>query len=270
MMRYGSIIGSPPVAEESPAMSEIQKQASLLELPDPALDPRVPKGQQSRGTNSEQDRRVSFGTPDTSQPQNAQIGRSGTFDTSTAHHTAPTGLKPRYQSVFAPKRVNSMPADGRPFMKRMFSLQKGAPSPKPPGSAGNDIALEAYRELDFRQAEFFLFLDKQLEKIEDFYEEKENQATERLKVLREQLHIMRNRRLEEVVEAENNKLKHIMNGKQVNGKSAPDPLDGTKDTADAHPRRTSAAPWLASVNQAKDKYGPVSYTHLTLPTKRIV
>ncbi|KAF2276450.1 EXS-domain-containing protein [Westerdykella ornata] len=117
---------------------------------------------------------------------------------SSAHHRS-SSLPFRYRSLLNPKRMNSSSTiqqveDSRPLYKRVFSLN-GKPGPPTPG----DVPLEAYRDLDMRQADFFHFLDLELEKIETFYMQKEEEATERLQILREQLHTMRDRRLHELV-----------------------------------------------------------------------
>ena len=91
----------------------------------------------------------------------------------------------------------------RPFIKRVMSMGNPELEPSP-----GDVPLEAYREFDFRQAEFFQFLDQELEKVEEFYKEKEDESNNRLNVLRDQLHIMRDRRLDELIQRQTAKMKH--------------------------------------------------------------
>lgn len=184
--QYGSIIASPPPT--SPTWS--RKDAPSLKLPGPALD--------SQGSEMSQPHVQPW-----SEPRRTASSRSGGSAYQVGESSHHSNLAPRYRSIFQPKRVNSLPANdefkpAKPAINRTFTL-RGSSSFRSP--AQGDIALNAYREVDFCQAEFFIYLDKELEKIEDFYKQKENEATERLKVLREQLHIMRDRRVEELLDA---------------------------------------------------------------------
>ncbi len=106
-------------------------------------------------------------------------------------------LLPRNHNVFKPRRTMSTPGgvnnSPRPrLLRRLFSTA-GLESPQ-----SGDVPLEAYKEFDLRQAEYFTFLDRELEKIDSFYKMKEAQASERLLLLRDQLHIMRDRRMQEL------------------------------------------------------------------------
>ncbi|KAF2198542.1 EXS-domain-containing protein [Delitschia confertaspora ATCC 74209] len=192
LTRYGTILGSPP-RERKQGRNNREWKPPALELPDPALDLNrviLQTGPELTPTNTKNSKSV----------ENAfEIGK-----TKSPNH-ASSSLPTRYQSIFTPKRVNSTPGNEppRPLLRRVLSVTgKGGPSPEI-----GDVPLEAYREVDIRQEEFFRFLDMELEKIEAFYKMKEDEATERLKVLREQLHIMRDRRVDELVAIQTSKLK---------------------------------------------------------------
>ncbi|KAJ6786125.1 hypothetical protein PWT90_02481 [Aphanocladium album] len=61
------------------------------------------------------------------------------------------------------------------------------------------LGLEPFDLIREREHDFYEFMDSELDKVESFYKLKEEQAGRRLELLREQLHEMRNRRLQEII-----------------------------------------------------------------------
>lgn len=104
-----------------------------------------------------------------------------------------TSSRLRQMSMF----VSNSSGDSRPFMQRMMS---GSGSLSRHDSKKLDMAMEAIDLVRTAEKEFFKWMDKELDKIETFYKSKEDEAGERLKIIREQLHEMRNRRIEEIAE----------------------------------------------------------------------
>jgi xenotropic and polytropic retrovirus receptor 1 len=88
-------------------------------------------------------------------------------------------------------------ASPRTFLDRMMSPGRLSRNNSPKA----DVSLPALDQVRTREQEFFKWMDKELDKIETFYKSKEDEAGDRLKVLREQLHEMRNRRIDEIAEA---------------------------------------------------------------------
>lgn len=198
LTRYGSIIGTPPSADRQDYARA--GKPPVLELPDPAMDPEHADSEGSTRSRNPLSRKKRTRTDVEANGSVPEAGRG------KSHSPFRSKLPAKYRSIFQPRRVNSLPGTegSRPLMKRMLSLGGGGPPASP---RDTDVPLEAYKEVDFRQAEFFSFLDKELDKVETFYKEKEDEATDRLKVLREQLHIMRDRRLEELIASQTAKMK---------------------------------------------------------------
>lgn len=192
MTSYGSIIGSPP---HSPIVARKTQGAPSLELPAPAVEddsdePLSPGEDPKKGHTA---------------PESSQMSHVG-----NAYRIQRPVDEIRTSSL-QPQRTNSTPAE---TFRKLFGGAHGRESHQ----AGNkDVALEAYREVDFRQSDFFNFLDQELTKVSNFYVSKEEEAVERLNALREQLHIMREARLEEIIME--SRARHQYAPSQSNGKS---------------------------------------------------
>jgi len=187
---YGSIIATPPT--NAPAAD-----LPSLELPDPAIDPA--DGPFGRGYVK--DERGDAPSPSIVRrgagPANSDLDsvrrrRSLTIQSAKSLFGMRVTSIPGYASVKKP-----------PLLKRVFA---GGEWESPGKGLGEAVA----SELERREDEFFEFLDSELNKIESFYKMKEQEATDRLQVLRQQLHTMRDRRIQEVLLA---KMASSQNGK---------------------------------------------------------
>jgi hypothetical protein len=140
-----------------------------------------------------------------------------------------------------------------------------------------EVPTEAYRELDIRQADFFQFLDAELEKIEKFYKQKEDEATSRLNVLREQLHIMRDRRLDELIARQAARIKAkekkksaamdgLMNAQHSNSSEEDTPKQSTNGKFLNHALLSPLDTALEAVKLGKSGKTTKAMTDLATPT----
>ncbi|CBY00175.1 hypothetical protein LEMA_P013050.1 [Plenodomus lingam JN3] len=255
---YGSFFASPRNRDRA-ASDGNSKAPPSLKLPGAALDPenvspRVGPAPASPTKHTT----VALPPADTETDNAFEVGR-----TKSPNKKKHISLPDRYKTVFSPKRVNSLPGPitqtrSRPARRRLFSMSNKSP-PRSPG----DVPLEAYRDLDFRQAEFFNFLDAELDKIETFYKQKEDEATQRLFILRDQLHIMRDRRIDEVIQRQTAKIKQKSGKKQEGHQLLKDGQASSADETAQNPKAdngTMKESWLNPIDAALDainagKYG---------------
>lgn len=190
--KYGSFVVSPPDGN-------VMMGPPSLELPDPALPPE--EEAYAKHNRAWRNSRLRPNQHNSAlQPSTHAEGKFGdAYEVGkrhSPHKVESSALLPKHRRIFQHGRTASTPggmgAQHKPLIRRIFS-HHGHGSPQ-----GGDVPLEAYKEYDTRQMEYFGFLDKELDKIETFYKMKESQAAERLQLLREQLHEMRDRRIEEV------------------------------------------------------------------------
>ena len=243
---YGSMIATPPPRN-------IPMGPPSLELPDPALSP----SEEAFPRHNRAWRQSRF-NPNfhTTPPPVRREGKPGDAyevgKTRMASKLDSSQLLPKNQGVFKPRRTMSTPgaiiSSPRPrLIRRLFSTA-GLESPQL-----GDIPLEAYKEFDLRQAEYFTFLEKELEKIDSFYKMKEAQASERLLLLREQLHIMRDRRMQEL-RAEQMAKERAMVEQERKASSGhagiPNKLTLNQRNAQHNPSVSSARKWMEPIENA--------------------
>lgn len=132
-------------------------------------------------------------------------------------------------------------------LRRIFSYGQ---TPLRPESIKLDQGSQALDAVRQREMEFFEFLNTELEKVETFYKQKEEQAGERLAVLRDQLHEMRNRRAEELAEIRRQK-------EGENGHSPGQGGDGQNDH-DKSQNRKGTQGWIDPIKARILSPGPNS------------
>ncbi|KAJ9371858.1 hypothetical protein DTO282F9_3177 [Paecilomyces variotii] len=181
---YGSILATPPAVAEAPELPS-------LELPDPAIDPRA---NYTFEEDTGDDKYDNAPTP------SSRIRRTVTLDSETRPSgdggSTPGSSKKKGVGFKGGSSPTMSSVRKHSLFKRVLTSAGEWESPRP-GKGYQDASTEFER----RQDEFFEFLDSELDKIENFYRMKEQEATNRLQILREQLHTMRDRRIEEVLAA---------------------------------------------------------------------
>lgn len=185
---YGSIIATPPSA------------ARPLQLPDPAME-----HQDSPESGPASPRHRTLGIAISNEQTREERIISGDNAYEVGETTPPPNKVKRFSNLRNAnlvQRSSSLSVPGneipKPFIRRMFS--SAAPLSKQ-DSKKIDLNMKGLHQVRSAQKDFFDWMDKELDKIETFYQEKEDQAGERLQILRDQLHIMRNRRIDEISEA---------------------------------------------------------------------
>lgn len=100
--------------------------------------------------------------------------------------------------TFPRKSPGERPLAGSPSqLRRLFSHSGGIGARD---RSRVDIGMHSFDLVREREAEFYEFMDSELDKVDSFYKLKEEQAGQRLAILRDQLHEMRNRRIHEVAD----------------------------------------------------------------------
>ncbi len=186
--KYGSFIPTPPS----------KRRSFPFELPGPALTTSDSIQNEARGSITP----ISNGILDETIRPSVVRSRSLAVP-ANACEVGPNTAPPHRKSTFASLRERlPQNKDMRPFVRRMLSVGQPHVSNGTPRTDMDMVVVDQVRQ---KQADFFRWMDKELEKVESFYKYKEDEAGARLRILREQLHEMRNRRIDEIALAHHDK-----------------------------------------------------------------
>lgn len=112
------------------------------------------------------------------------------------------------------------PSPYQPSPGRLRRLLSTGPTLTRTESAKYELGMRTLDTVRYREKEFFDFLDGELEKVESFYQQKEEQAGTRLAVLRQQLHEMKDRRTQELEQSKRRKEQENGNASDSSGKAS--------------------------------------------------
>lgn len=213
MTRYGSIIGSPP--HESDSGLDLHP-ASTLELPMPSIDPEYDRPVSPNGNAGEE---ILAPAAENTRPfhlsqQTSEVNLPAKWQqppgASPAELQPTSTLHSRYRGLLHRSMHRSASTPGTQPLRRLFSFA-GRPSPSQrQASSSQEIQMQEFEEwkvVESSKRDFHLFLEAELNKIDTFYKERESEAEERLKLLRGQLHTMREWRMVDLQRREHSKNK---------------------------------------------------------------
>ncbi|KAF5505314.1 Protein SYG1-like protein [Colletotrichum siamense] len=205
-MQYGSFVHTPPQHEGAPL-----DRRPTFELPDPAM--RVPSRTTDQGAEGAHAQESPMAR------QALQRSASMMTDPRSNQPSAPEQThSPSSMRLPHSATIGSVSGSPRRGLRRWFTgsspLNRVGTNPEYGMQA---LAMEPG---GIEKAEFENFLDDQLNTVEKFYKEKEDEAGQRLKVLKEQLHEMRNRRTQELNAQKQQAEMEFMHGHHGHGDGA--------------------------------------------------
>ncbi|KAK2593723.1 Xenotropic and polytropic retrovirus receptor 1 [Conoideocrella luteorostrata] len=176
-LQYGSFVPTPPVY--SPLKERTDNSIDFA-LPAPAMKaPDSPEVTRPMEAMSKSHSKMPF-------PRRASTAAELVTTSNGTSRPSPVPRRPT-----AGPSITESPSHLRRILSHAHSPLKRNISRIDSGLTDFDLVRE-------REREFYEFMDSELDKVESFYKMKEDQAGQRLSLLRQQLHEMRNRRIHEM------------------------------------------------------------------------